>query len=1471
MIEPHTILEWKGLKESYMEWMRLPDGRSVLPPETILEFSDEGGRFRITGEPVGFGGSGILYPAVRLRHTQEGWKDEEMRIVLKECYPLIRGNHLLREDSGRIKGEVSPFYSYAKEMMRREKTVTGQIYNRGFRLVPVWAVMEKERISLDGKTFSQADNLYSIMERLDEKGTSLGHLLIQNKDRLTAYQSICVVNQVLRSLGEVHENGFLHGDIQENNIFMKGSDALKGELGEASLIDFGSARPLLEDGTTEPISDRNLYTTSGYTAPECIRRNDGTLRLTRAADLYSAGYLALRLFTGKALDSRALGLVVNGKYFYERQAKKIACPSGCVEYVNKILEKALQEDPDSRYQTAEEMLEDTLRLERALAPKKSAVAAADYAAFISYCHQETVLRAAEQVQKRIERYRIPKSVRPADGRKRLGRVFRDLEELSSSSDMELHLQEALAHSEYLILLLSPDVPSSPWVKREIELFLKNHDREHILTMIVEGEPEEVFPEILRQDEKYDGRIMKQQNLESLAADIRGATEKERNKKLKTEIYRLLAPMLGCNYDDLRQRQKEYRMRRLIQTMTAAVIFLGITAGYIGWQAYQIHANYWETLIRQSRYLAQTASGLLAQGDRTKALSVALEALPKGDKDTSRPRVAEAEAALAQSLYCWQAKSTGSDYLNADRKLSMDSPSAGMEQVSQDGSYLLAADTDSTVYLWELASGNCIRKWDTDFWNSQGVGGSVLCCSFLNNTEVLAVTESCIASADITDQTVRMICELEAPLSQEDAVCALSPDGTLLAVYDLCLEAAYSKDAADLSLRIIRTSDGETAEVIPIASELSDVIYSSVLHGENMAFSPDSRYLVFPLYYSGSEADVQRGALLLADLKNLSWEIIKDEQMPCQKVCFLENGETAVFGCQEDPLSSLYETTAKGKISLYDPHSGQCVWQKNLLCQMREGDAAGLLALTAEIDGKERQTILLWYGRSLILLDRDRGDELWRLTCEEEIAGVQPLDNGCIVGTSSGSLFQMDPASQSFEHLGTNVKKNTSGFLFHESSETAILLSLEEGTAVLLKRITDEPEETIKPTPAPSQVSVSENGLYYAVYAKKEDLSGEITFYRIDDHGKEAVQKAEHEICQPGQWISILREDGKPADGDEIFCYIEDVSGQGRITAYDVPQQKILWQRQTVYGPSQIQFCHTSEGQDLALLYPESSIVSKEAQIIDLRTGQTLWRIPLTDGLSETDPLYSLEMKLSASGRYLLALFLPLSFTEENEAVRLRIYDIEQECWLALPEEFSESALSPSYTDEILWMAPQEDLAAVYLEKRNQLCILDLTKMKILQYIPFYGSSQRQAVFLPGESSLLLWGDDGLLKLWDMEEECILMEDTQKLYDVNGISLDEGSNFIEIHGTDEANREFFYEDSVWFYLWEAEGRFYPYTRLKNGFYVSNTDQICCIGTEGQICWYDHYTLDELLEKARKIVGEEELTRAEKNKYFISTEE
>ena len=119
-----------------------------------------------------------------------------------------------------------------------------------------------------------------------------------------------------------------------------------------------------------------------------------------------------------------------------------------------------------------------------------------YKAFISYRHAGPDTKVAVEIQNRIERYIIPRSIRKDLGIRSIGRVFRDKDELPSTSDLNDNIKNAIRNSEYLICICSPRYIESVWGRKEIEFFLESHDKRHVLTVLAEGEPDEAVPDIL---------------------------------------------------------------------------------------------------------------------------------------------------------------------------------------------------------------------------------------------------------------------------------------------------------------------------------------------------------------------------------------------------------------------------------------------------------------------------------------------------------------------------------------------------------------------------------------------------------------------------------------------------------------------------------------------------------------------------------------------------------------------------------------------------------------------------------------------------------------------------------------------------------------------------------------------------------------------------------------------------------------
>ena len=191
----------------------------------------------------------------------------------------------------------------------------------------------------------------------------------------------------------------------------------------------------------------------------------------------------------------------------------------------------------------------------------------NYIAFISYRHKPLDKEAAERIQRSIERFAVPKEFREKAGGKKLGRVFRDEDELPVSSNLSDSILYALDHSKYLIVICTPDLPLSKWCEQEIRYFISTHDRDHVIAVLADGEPEKSFSPYLLHYFDEEGNITG--DIEPLAANIAGEDHKISNKNFKKEIVRIYAALLGCPFDALWQRERRARTNRFMALMGIA--------------------------------------------------------------------------------------------------------------------------------------------------------------------------------------------------------------------------------------------------------------------------------------------------------------------------------------------------------------------------------------------------------------------------------------------------------------------------------------------------------------------------------------------------------------------------------------------------------------------------------------------------------------------------------------------------------------------------------------------------------------------------------------------------------------------------------------------------------------------------------------------------------------------------------------
>lgn len=496
-----------------------------------------------------------------------------------------------------------------------------------------------------------------------------------------------------------------------------------------------------------------------------------------------------------------------------------------------------------------------------------------YNAFISYRHSQVDSQIAAEIQRRLEHFAVPRSIQKKTGKKKIDRIFRDKEELPITSDLNDDITEALANSDYLIVICSPRTGESVWVEREIETFLKTHSRREVLTVLAEGEPADTIPEILRYDETTDP-ITKQvvhTAIEPLSCDWRVPARQARRE----ELPRLAAALLGCTYDELRQRQRQYRLRRLTAGLTAAlVVSLGLSAYFVR-TGMLIRENYLQSLRNESRYLAAAAAEQLEGGDRITAILLALAALP--DENNDRPVVTQAEYALGQAVNAYL---TDSDSPVATGAFAPDGEPVDF-QADEYGDLLCILDDMDLITLWDTDTVQRTHTIDPEM-DVQGMT--------LAGDHHLAVWDD--ESIVCYDRSTGALLWSYDEMAYLYSVC-LTPDASHLVV------AGYLGElpSTETCVFLLDVTSGRVEQRFTVPATPAGDTAPYVTEREEAVFSQDGTKMLLPVYSDS------RYYICLLDLEQGSGYYLSPSFYYLSDFCFAANGDVIAAGTPEYVVAS----------------------------------------------------------------------------------------------------------------------------------------------------------------------------------------------------------------------------------------------------------------------------------------------------------------------------------------------------------------------------------------------------------------------------------------------------------------------------------------------------------------------------------------------------------------------------------------
>jgi serine/threonine protein kinase/Tol biopolymer transport system component len=194
-----------------------------------------------------------------------------------------------------------------------------------------------EIAEIDGKLFIATEliNGQTLRERIEARD-------------LEVYEAVKIAEQVADALAIAHESNIVHRDVKPENIMVR-------KDGYAKILDFGLAKPIFETHSREGNSTEKLVKTQPglvmgsvrYMSPEQARGNETDGR----TDVWSLGVVLYEMLTGEnPFDGETISDSLAAVIHTEPKPLQDVPPD-----LGWIIEKALNKDPDQRYQSVQDL------------------------------------------------------------------------------------------------------------------------------------------------------------------------------------------------------------------------------------------------------------------------------------------------------------------------------------------------------------------------------------------------------------------------------------------------------------------------------------------------------------------------------------------------------------------------------------------------------------------------------------------------------------------------------------------------------------------------------------------------------------------------------------------------------------------------------------------------------------------------------------------------------------------------------------------------------------------------------------------------------------------------------------------------------------------------------------------------------------------------------------------------------------
>ena len=1069
-----------------------------------------------------------------------------------------------------------------------------------------------------------------------------------------------------------------------------------------------------------------------------------------------------------------------------------------------------------------------------------------YDIFISYKHESLDKAVAAKLQKSLEHYKIPKEIQKKTGKEKIKRVFRDEEELAVSSDLGKEIEGQIAQSEYLLVVCSKKTKESQWVLKEIDTFLKYRDAEHILPVLIEGEPEESLPESIL---VYG---------EPMAADVRGKNEKEVLKKVKKELPRLIAPILHCSYDELKQRARNYQIKRMLIGTSVALIAVASFAAYAVFQSARLNKEYQETRRNQARNMAQTSEKLLERGDRMGALKTALAVSTKNG-DSEEALVPEQMGALNDALYSYEVGNKL--YFRPMRAEHIENETTEKIRWSPNREYYISLDAAGYVYFFDGKTGKCIWKEFGDGLKEKVEG--FYATTFIDNNTAALLAEEKICIVNFREKTLEKTIELNLKVENlsNEYENKLDEYGILYNKKEILVYGTESIVAYDLKTEkltfVIKKRDIKKSDY----SVINKVIYineNTILIGIGDSWGKGGGLFS---YYINDKKINQISSKSTEDIYVINDKYIGVSQYNYKK----ENREYNYEMC------------------IYDYRTGEKVCSKKKLTAATDHyEYTGWRSEKMKVNEKLEDVVMFYFRDKVYCILLKNFKIINEKSYVTYIVGIEKYDDTrVLVGTLDGGIWL---------YFSPFVEKDQKGMLEAKYFDKGSIVS-ETGYGI-------------------TQFSYSKKSLRTVVWVNDSDkmivTGGNLKDTKVSKNFTKS--KKEKENIRSVDYFSI-NEQGKEKT---YRCVLyEKKNNNYSLDIYEVGKTKMVYRMEYPEDAILNPYTIGKRGNDTVLCYiTPNKYNSNIVHVVNIKEKQEIEKYEIGDNLNDgyvynkdlsyiwyydieglkcmrlskksgekTDTELEKKMQskdyiekiwVSNNNQYVAVLY-SNERPDYSKNYYLKVWDIKNETWKKINGQekiegfFAEEDLYSHTIPQVVTFGRKNNWLAVS-KGDTTIEIIDLDKGRTQHILSISGPQNKEKKwictieFFDDEQYMIVRECENQIALWDIQKEKRIMN--QKI----------GETFYDGDEKIKAGNQYFAVEKphgwVTIFTVDDKQRFSLYADVSGGWADLNTGEMIIDGEWNPYFYISKiYNFQELKKEALKVLDGETLTKEEKRKYFL----